>query len=125
MRPNNSLGGYRIYPTSPEYADTVAAGFAIVGKFNEGMDRLNRDRQLTETERQLLDQLNPDSQLAKDYTRLQTDSNQLWQRALQKQQSFAQMRPTGPYTMNDLGQLLIRCADHWQSLKRRLDAQSN
>ena len=125
MRPNNSLGGYRIYPTSPEYAEIVASGFAIVGQFNEGMDRLNRDRQLTETERQLLDHLNPDSQLAQDYARLQTHTNLLWQRALQKQQSFAQMSPTGPLTMNDLGQLLIRCADHWQLLKRRLDAQNH
>ena len=124
MRSNNSLGGYRIYPTSPEYADTVASGSATLGQFIEGMDRLNRDRQLTATEQQQLDHLNPASPLAQDYSRLQTNSNQLWQLALEKQQSFSQMRPTGPFTMDDLGRMLIRCADHWQSLKRRLDAQN-
>ena len=123
MRPSNSVGGYRIYPSSPGQADAVAIGVAIIGQFNEGMDRLNRERELTQREQQLIDNLDPNSQIARNYQGLITVSNRLWQFALEKQQSLDRAESVGPYTTAQLGQRLIECANHWRQLKHQLEEQ--
>ena len=121
MRQANSVGGYRLYPTSPEDAEIAETNVAVRGQFNEGMDRLNTERQLTQREQQLIDQLHDDNQLAWDYQSLRATSTQLWQQALAKQQQLNQGIIAGPYTTNQLGLLLNQCANNWQQLKRNLE----
>ena len=121
MRPNNSVGGYRLYPSSPLEADTAEIGVAVLGQFNEGMDRLNRERQLTQREQDLVDNLSPNSQLARNYRRLCESSNNLWQHALDLQQQLNRRVFTGPYTPQQLAAQLAQCADQWQQLRGQLE----
>ena len=122
MRPNNSVGGYRIYPTSPEDAEIATTVVGILGQFNESMDRLNSEWDLTHTQQQQLDRLNPNNQLVREYSRLSVASTNLWQRALERQQEHDQGVAAGQYSTDQLTTLLNRCADGWQQLKTRLDA---
>ena len=122
MRLRNSVGGQRIYPTSPEEAETAVMAIGIIGQFNEGLDRLNRERTLTETQQRLLDQ-RPDSvmHLAFCHRILSFFSDRFWQFALEKQLLHNHGIIDGPYTTKELGERLNHCADLWQGLKRRLD----
>ena len=121
MRPNNSLGGYRIYPTSPAYAEEVESGIAILGQFNESMDHLNRECELTQRQQQLLNTLDPTSQLAKSYHSLRSSSDALWQLAFEKQRQIDQQIVAGPYTTLTLCRLFNQCSNQWKQLKRQLD----
>ena len=121
MRPHNSVGGYRVYPTSPAAAEAADHAITVTSQFNEGMDRLNRERQLTEREQHLLDNLDPNSRPGNNYRRLISASNNLWTLALEKQRTRNLGIVAGPFTVNQLAHHLNRCADQWQELKRQLD----
>ena len=121
MRPNNSLGGYRIYPTSPAYAEEIEIGIAILGQFNEGMDLLNRECELTERQQQLVNALDPNTQLARNYHSLRSSSNELWRLALDKQRQINQQIVAGPYTTETLCTLLNQWSNRWKQFKRQLD----
>ena len=124
MRPHNSVGGYRIYPTSPQVAEFIDRGVATVAQFNEGMDRLNSERRLTQTQQNLVDNLDPNSPLARNYQGLITVSNRFWELALEKQQTLARNEFAGPYTVAQLGQHLNQCANGWHQFKGQLDEQA-
>ena len=124
MRPNNSVGGYRLYPSSPIEAELASLNTGILGQFNEGMDHLNRERQLTETQQQTANNLNPNSQLARKYQNLVALSNDLWQMALEMQQNNNQNIIAGTYSTEELANRLSRCANLWQQMKRQLDDQA-
>ena len=121
MRRSNSVGGHRLYPSSPAEAEREDMNTAILGQFNEGMDRLNRERELSQRQQQLIDQLDPSHQLAWDYQSLRSTTNQLWRLALQKQQQLNEGIVAGPYSTNRLGLSLIDCANNWQQFKRNLE----
>ena len=121
MKPYNSVGGYRIYPSSPQVAESAQRGAAIIGQFNEGMDRLNTERELTQTQQNLVNNLDPHSQLASNYRGLITVSNRLWELALEKQRTLARHEISGPLTTAQLGHQLNQCANRWQELKRQLE----
>ena len=124
MRANNNVGGYRIYPTSPQAAELYNAGLAILGQFNEGMDRLNAERQLSDAQEHVVSQLDPNSELATKHQHLITVSNRLWQHALEKQQALANYDFSGQYTTEQLGDLMNQCANKWQEFKHQLDAHA-
>ena len=117
MRPHNSVGGFRIYPTSPQVAESVERGRAIIGQFNEAMDRLNIERQLTERQQQQVDHLDPNSLLASNHQALTTVSNSAWRQALRIQENEI----TDEQTLNAVGRHLNACANRWQGFKRQLD----
>ena len=119
MRRNN-VGGQRIYATSPEVADIVAISQNIIGIFNDGMDRLNRERMLTDSERNILYSLPPDSALQLNYDALSNQTHMLWELALEKQRSFHNHEVSGPYSIEELGNRLIECSQRWEVWKNRL-----
>ena len=121
MRTRNSVGGYRVYPTSPADAEAAEHNIAVLGRFNEGMDRLNRERQLTEQEQHQVDHLDQNSQLGNYYQRLIAMSDNLWTLGLEKQRNPDDELVAGRYTVNQLTILLNQCADRWLDIKRRLD----
>ena len=121
MRPHNSVGGFRIYPSSPQTSELLEIAIANIGLFREGMDRLNRERQLTETQQNQVDHLDPSSESANNYRRLNSISDRLWALALEKQQFLNQMDDSGQYTADQLGHRLNHCANLWQNFKRQLD----
>ena len=125
MRPHNSVGGYRVYPTSPADAETAEAEIAILSQFNEGMDRLNTERQLTAREQRLVDQLNRHSELAFEYRRLLVTSNTIWGLALEKQQAHARNElDAGELTTEQLAEVLNNCANRWREFKRGIEEQA-
>ena len=124
MRPHNSVGGYRIYPTSPDFAEACDTAVAIQGQFREGMDRLNTEQQLTERQQRQVDQLDPNSEHAIDYRRLIAFSNRLWELALTKQQALNRLNDSGQFSAAQLGQHLNHCANRWQQFKSQLDEQA-
>ena len=121
MRSHNSVGGYRIYPSSPQVAEFLARGSALIGQFNEGMDRLNTARQLTERQRDLVDQLDPNSENADNHRRLIAITNRLWQLALEKQQILARHHQSDHDELAEMGERLILCANLWHEFKHQLD----
>ena len=124
MRPNNSVGGYRIYPKAPDFAEACDRAVAIRGQFREGMDRLHTERQLTDRQQRQVDQLDPNSEHANNHQRLMNASNRLCQLALEKQQALARYEDSGQFTTEQLGQHLIQCANFWQEFKQQLDEQA-
>ena len=124
MRPHNSVGGYRIYPTSPDLAEACDTAIAIRAQFREGMDRLNTERRLTETQQLQVDQLDSNSERANIYRSLIAISNRLWELALEKQQAIARHEDSGLFTTEQLGKLLNHYANQWQEFKRQLDEQA-
>ena len=124
MRPHNSVGGYRIYPTAPDFAEACNTAVAIRGQFREGMDRLNTERQLTERQQRQVDQFDPNSELAHTHQRLFALSNRFWRLALEKQRALARYEDSGQFTTEQLGQHLNQCANRWQEFKRQLDEQA-
>ena len=121
MRPHNSVGGYRIYPTSPDTAEACNTAVAVLGQFREGMDRLSAERQLTERQQNQVDQLDPNSERANNHQRLIAVSNRLWELALEKQRAIARHEASGEFTTEQLGELLDDYANRWQEFKRQLD----
>ena len=121
MRQNNSVGGYRLYPSSPEVAESAGRFRAIIGRFNEGMDRLRRECELTETQQQLINHLDSNCQLARYSRSLGNLSHRLWQLALEKQQEHSLGGDSGIYSTDELGMRLNNCATSWKELKRLLD----
>ena len=124
MRPHNSVGGYRIYPTSPADAEEADTQIALVALFNEGMDRLRRERELNQREQRLLANLPPNSQLVRDYQGMSSASNLIWRLGLEHQESLNNGVPPGPFTLRELGEGLIRHANRWQQWKQRLNEQA-
>ena len=124
MKANNSVGGYRLYPSSPEVAESAGRVNAIIGRFNEGMDRLNRECELTETQQQLVNNLDSNCQLARYYQSLGNVSNRLWRLALEKQQEHNLGGDGGIYSTDELGMRLNNAANSWQELKRLLNEQT-
>ena len=121
MRPNNSVGGYRIYPTCPEDAESASIAVGILGQFNEGMERVHTERQLTQAQQEVANRLDPNCPLARKHQRLSSLTDDLWQVTLQKQRDNNECIATVEYTTEELAERLSRCADLWQQLKRRLD----
>ena len=121
MRPHNSVGGYRIYPTAPDFAEACDRAVAIRGKFREGMDCLNTERQLTARQQAQVDQLVPTCEQANNHRRLMNASNRLWQLALENQRDMVRYEDYGQFTTEQLGELLNDCAKCWQAFKRQLD----
>ena len=124
MRPHNSVGGYRIYPTSPQASESLDRAVAAIGQFREGMDRLNTERQLTETQQHQLNHLDPNSERANNHRRLIVVSDRLWQLALAKQRALNRLDDSGQFSAAQLGQHLNHCANRWQEFKRQLDEQA-
>ena len=124
MRSRNSVGGQRIRPCSPLLEEIHNVGRAIVGEFREGMDRLNRERELTMEEQHLVDNLPPNNALARKYATLNSASQILWELALDKQQQRNLGNDGGVYTMEQLGQRLNVAANRWQQFKRELNEQA-
>ena len=120
MRQNNSVGGYRLYPSSPEVAESAGNVRATIGRFNEGMDRLRRERELTETQHRIVNTIDSNCQLARYHRSLGNLSNRLWQLALEKQQERNMGGDGGMYSTDELGERLNEAANRWRELKRLL-----
>ena len=121
MRRINSVGGHRMYPSSPELSDLRERGDAIIGQFNDGMDQLHRERNLSNREQQLFDRLEDGSPLHRTYQNLTARSNQMWARALQKQEALAQGGNQDVYSTSQLGQHMLQLANNWRTFKNNLN----
>lgn len=120
MRRVNSVGGYRIFPSSPDRADAAARGNAIFGQFNDGMDQLNTARRLSMNEQQRIASLEENNPLRTMYQELVRDSNRLWNNALLMQNYFQQRRNPPPISTLELGHQLLNCAHRWHLFKNQL-----
>ena len=123
MRPSNSVGGHRIYPSHPLDAESNARIDQNMAVFNDGMDRLNRARALAEGEDARVNGLNNNDQRVIRYRELMLTSAELWQLALQKQHYLQHGGNAGPYSVNQLGERMIQCALSWQQWRQEFDAQ--
>ena len=118
----NNVGGQRIRPGDPYMDDSHNRNRAIIGQFNDGMDRLNRERELTVSEQEIANDLNPNSDLRIEYTALRMATETLWQHALEKQQNHNNRNDAGVYTTDELGRRLIAAADRWHLFKEKLNS---
>ena len=121
MRRVNSVGGHRMYPSTPAESDRVASGIAIISQFSEGLDRLNCHRELTPQQLSYVQSLDSRSDIAQKYRRLMHCSDAVWSLALEKQRQMAQMNLNGPYSTEEVGEGLIACANAWQEFKESID----
>ena len=124
MRNRNSVGGQRVFPSSPLFEEVHNLGRALISQFREGMDRLNRERELSPEEYHRAGNLPSNSALAREYTTLNSVTQTLWQHALDKQQHLNVGGDGGHYTTEELGQHLNAAANRWQQFKRQLDEQA-
>lgn len=120
MKRINSVGGYRVYPSSPGQSDANARWDAIIGQFNDGLDRLQREKTLSDYQQQIIDDLQSGSRLAVTYVDLTRHSSALWRSALQHQQELNRGVCSGPFATHQLGHHLIECAERWSAFKRKL-----
>ena len=120
MKRSNSVGGSRTYPISPYMQECFQRASAILGQFNEGLDRLNSERQLTPAEQQLIENLDPRSALARQFAQLRQTSDRLWQRALNERNAINNQAINDVRMATELGEQMIVCANHWSTLKSQL-----
>lgn len=121
MRRTNSVGGYRVYPGSPAQSDIAERDNNFIGIFQDGMDRLNQSRTLTQREMQIIERLDPNSQIAIDYLNLKRRTNALWELALNNQREVDTFTHQEIYSLGHLGEGLINCANSWINFKNRLE----
>ena len=121
MRPHNNVGGYRIYPSSIAIAEAADAILATIGQFNDGMDRLNQERELSEHHEAILATLPSNSQIQRNHRQLSRRTAQVWQSALQCQQDRQSELGISQDDMQTTSNNLHECADSWRELKRQLD----
>ena len=122
MRRTNSVGGHRMYPSSPAMDQIEARTQRDLGILNDGMDRLNRERQLTGAQEHAINQLDDHSPLKRTYQKLIGKSDRLWQLALNHQRFLAdESDDDGPLTTAQLGNRMIRVADALADLKAELN----
>lgn len=113
--------GYRIYPGSPDDDQQLSEFMAARGVFNEGLDRLNRQRELSAQQHRTLETIAPPQHLAQQLRQLEEHSNRLWQIAMQKQAYLRrETDDPGELSINQIGHQLISLASQWQALKMRL-----
>ena len=120
MKRINSVGGYRIYPSSPGQSDAAARGNAILGRFREGMDRLYHERNLSESEQSLIGHMGHESEITQKYQKLQRNTETLWNIAIEKQQARNRGENSELLTMAEIGERLLHCANRWALLKETL-----
>ena len=113
--------GYRIYPGSPDDDQQLSEYVAARGLFNEGLDRLDRQRGFSAEQRQLLETTPLSPRQAEQLRRLEDQSNQLWQLAMHKQAYLRrETADPGELSINQIGHRLISLASQWTAWKRRL-----
>ena len=123
MRRTNSVGGHRLYPSSPAMHEIEARSQRDIGILRDGMDRLHNERQLSSQQERVLDQLDDNSPMKKKYQRLTDRSDNLWQLALNHQRFLAgESDDDGPHTTAQLGNRMIQAADAWANLKEEIDS---
>ena len=116
---------YRIFPGSPDDDQQMRNYMAARGLFIEGLERLNHQRDLTDAQRQYLDALPASDHQRQRLHRLENQSNQKWQLAMDKQAYLRRDRDDpGPFSVTDIGQQLQALATEWEQFKASLsDAQ--
>lgn len=117
MRRVNSVGGYRIYPTSPQSADVAAYAESVLGQFNDGMDRLHYHRELSPAEQQILSHARNGSTIAVRYQVLLHRTSRLWNLALAQQDLINHSIPIEINNAAELAASLIACSEEWEQLK--------
>lgn len=121
MKAVNSVGGFRIYPSSSAMAEAANRVVAAIGQLNDGMDRLNRERVLTDSQRAIIDSLPKDSPLTQKHHFLQMATRRIWQSALHCQRERNSQYGIHQNTLEDTGARLIACAEQWRQFKHDLD----
>lgn len=120
MRRRNSLGGHRLYPSSPEAANRVSRGLEVLDRFIEGLDNLRNARELTEEQHTIIQNLEPNSQKLRNYHILMQRTESLWEIAMQKQASFNTNEYPGRYNTTEINEGLHICCQQWQDFKNTL-----
>ena len=119
MKRTNSVGGHRTYPTTPQMHEIEARAHGEIGVFNDGLDRLNRERQLTVEQEQFLHQLADNAPLKQRFARIAARTNRLWNLAMDHQRFLrGESDDDGPYTTANLGQRMIAESDTWTRFKQ-------
>ena len=121
MRPHNNVGGHRTYPTSIAVAEAADLILATLGQFNDGMDRLHQERELSEQQEAILATLPSNSQIQRAHRQLSRRTAQVWQRALQCQQDRQSELGISQADLQAASNVLHQCANDWRELKRQLD----
>ena len=124
MRPHNSVGGYRIWPSSPADAEDADRAVTIIAMFNEAKERLRTQSELTERERMLVDTLEPNSQLARDFRSFTLLTSRYWQNALENQNIINQHSDENIWEIHSLEQKITGLANLWERFKRQLHEQA-
>ena len=124
MRPHNSVGGYRILPSSPADAQEADRAVTIIALFNEAKDRLRTSSELTEREQALVDNLEPNCQLARDFRSFTKLTDRYWQIALNNQNIINQDSDDNIWEIRALEQKMTGQANLWERFKLGLNEQS-
>ena len=112
---------YRIFPGSPDDDQQMRNYMAARGLFIEGLERLHHQRGLTADQHQYLDALPASDDQRQRFHRLEDQSNQTWQLAMDKQAYLRRDRnDPGPFSVTDLGQQLQALATEWERFKATL-----
>ena len=124
MKKANSVGGHRTYPSTPQMHEIEARAQCEMGIFNDGLDRLNRERQLTAEQGQFLDHLADNAPLKQRLVRIANRTDHLWTLAMEHQRFLRdESDDDGPYTTAALGQRMINASDTWIQLKQNINRQ--
>ena len=124
MRAHNNVGGHRIYPTSVAVANAADSVVATIGQFNDGMDRLNQQRGLSESHEAILAALPSNSGLRRTHRQLSQRTALVWQEALQCQRDRQGELGVDQADLQATSNALHQCANGWEELKRQLDERA-
>ena len=124
MKSSNSIGDNRTYPSTPQMHEIEARAQGEIGIFNDGLDRLNRERQLTAQQEQFLHNLADNAPLKQRLATMTDRTNHLWTLAMNHQRFLHnESDDDGPYTTAGLGQRMITASNTWIQFKQDINGE--
>ena len=120
----NSVGGRRIYPTSSSIAEAAETAISVIGRFNDGMDQLNNERQLSNQQQIRVRNLAANSSMRQMYLHLQRVTGIVWQSALNRQRERNGEIGVHQNVLESTTERLFLCAEDWRQFKQQLDDQA-
>lgn len=93
----------------------------LVTKFNTSMDTLCDEKELSLLQKNVLEQQNPYSQLAREYRNLLAHTQTVWRLAVQRKVFLRKDATAGPYTTVELISILDNHTERWRSFKNKLE----
>lgn len=121
MRHNNTVGGFRIHPASPTYAQIEALHRDSIDQINDGLDLLSQAKMINQRQYRFIQNLDVSHPVKISFYDLIENTNRLFDSAQRRRNIPAEQTSTNTISnANYLASQLRETAGQWRHLKTQL-----